>query len=78
MSNRGKPNGDQPSPAEKQDPETESTESTVPAEPLNRAERRALRRGKKPSAPPAGPWVQQPGHHEQVRAPRRAGRRGNR
>lgn len=54
------------------DPDQES------AEPLNRAERRALRRGKKPPAQPAGGRNLPPGHHEQVLVPRRSGRRGNR
>lgn len=46
------------------------------AEPLNRAERRAQRRGKRPSAPGSGGPVQQPRHAAVV--PRRASRRGNR
>jgi hypothetical protein len=70
MPNRGKPK-----PESQHDPETDSAEST---EPLNRAERRAMRRGKKAGGSPSGARVQQPGHHEPVLAPRRAGRRGNR
>lgn len=46
------------------------------AEPLNRAERRAQRRGKRPPAPGGVGPVQQQRH--QVVVPRRASRRGNR
>lgn len=55
-----------------QDPES------GPTEPLNRAERRARSRGKKPAPPPpsgAGPLA---GRKERVLPPRRSGRRGNR
>ena len=51
---------------------------TESAEPLNRAERRAQRRGKKAPAPPAGGGAPPAGHHEQGLVPRRSGRRGNR
>lgn len=69
-----------PNPANSHEPEAEpaeSTESAEPAEPLNRAERRAQRRGKKPPPPVNGP-ARQPGHPDQVLIPRRSGRRGNR
>jgi hypothetical protein len=69
------PDREKPSREGSHDPETEPTES---AEPLNRAERRALRRGKKQAAPPAGGRGGPQGHHEQVLVPRRSGRRGNR
>jgi hypothetical protein len=52
------------------------SESAEPA-PLNRAERRAQRRGRKPSLPPAAGKGPQAGHREQI-VPRRSGRRGNR
>jgi hypothetical protein len=47
-------------------------------EPLNRAERRAQRRGRKNTPPPGGERVQSPGHRDAVLVPRRSGRRGNR
>jgi hypothetical protein len=72
------PNREKPSREGQKDPDTEATESAEPAEPLNRAERRALRRGKKQGAPPAGGRGGPQGHHEQVLVPRRSGRRGNR
>jgi hypothetical protein len=59
-----------------QDNQHESDEQ--PAEPLNRAERRAQRRGKNPSQAQAPVWGRPAGHRDQVRAPRRSGRRGNR
>lgn len=81
MPNREKPqreNGAHGGNGHAPDTDAAATESAAPAEPLNRAERRALARGKKQGAAPAGPRVQQhPGHHEQL-VPRRAGRRGNR
>jgi hypothetical protein len=73
MPNRGKPKQES-----QHDPQTDSTEPAEPAEPLNRAERRAMRRGKKAGGSPSGARVQLPGHHDQVLAPRRSGRRGNR
>jgi len=48
-----------------------------PAEPLNRAERRAQRRGRKPALPPPTGKGPQAGQRGQV-VPRRSGRRGNR
>jgi hypothetical protein len=45
--------------------------------PLNRAERRAQRRGRQPTPPPVGKGPVT-GHHDQVVVPRRSGRRGNR
>jgi hypothetical protein len=63
-----------PNPESSHEPDAESAES---AEPLNRAERRAQRRGKKPPLPANGRG-QQTGPHEPVVMPRRSGRRGNR
>lgn len=71
-----------PNPDPSSDPDTESTDPEAepgqPEEPLNRAERRARRRGRKPAPPPSAGKGSWPGHQEQVVVPRRSGRRGNR
>jgi hypothetical protein len=55
-----------------------SGDPVEPADPpLNRAERRAQRRGRQPTPPPVGKGPVT-GHHDQVVVPRRSGRRGNR
>jgi hypothetical protein len=74
MSNQDR--SQQPDPAAQQP--AEAAEPAEPAEqPLNRAERRAQQRGRKPATPPVGKGPQ--AHHEQVMVPpRRSGRRGNR
>lgn len=56
-------------------PESEQSE---PARPLNRAERRAQRRGKQPPLPQAGNHGPVTAHRTPVVVPRRSGRRGNR
>lgn len=56
-------------------PESEPSE---PAEPLNRAERRAQRRGKKSSVPTPEGYGPPDRRRNQVVVPRRSGRRGNR
>jgi hypothetical protein len=63
----------QPDPAAEQPAEA----AEAAEQPLNRAERRAQQRGRKPATPPVGKGPQ--AHHEQVMVPpRRSGRRGNR
>jgi len=59
-------------------PKPENGEPQEEREPLNRAERRAMRRGKRPSQQVSGERAVHPGRPDPVLAPRRAGRRGNR
>jgi hypothetical protein len=61
-------------------PDPGDSQPPTDAEPaaLNRAERRAHRRGRKPALPPTVGKGVPGGHHDQVVVPRRAGRRGNR
>ena len=61
-----------------QHPEGRDPEHPEPAEPLNRAERRAQRRGRKAPLPPTATRAPHAGPPAQVVVPRRSGRRGNR
>src|SRR5690606_22185348 len=61
-----------------QHPEGPAPENPEPAAPLNRAERRAQRRGRKAVPPPGNGPAPHAGPPAQVVVPRRAGRRGNR